>query len=132
MAAGVFSFTGQFTIKLNSDFSYTLTYTQQSNGLPVDLTGYNAKMSFGNTLPVTHTYLTLSSLGESPAITFNATAGEILLYVAQADLVTAFSNYLVDGQLNIIYDMLLYPPDDSGVDSFLQGNAFVADGVTVP
>jgi hypothetical protein len=132
MPAGVFSFSGQFAIKLNSDFNYTLTYTNSANGQPVDLTGYEAKMSFGNNLPPSTTYLTLSSTGMSPAITFNPTQGQILLYVSQADIYTAFNAYLVDGQLNMDYDMLLYPPDDSGVDGFLQGTAQVLPGVTVP
>jgi hypothetical protein len=131
MPAGVFSFQGQFAIKLNSDFNYTLTYTQSANGEPVNLTGYQAKMSFGNMLPPSQTYLTLSSTGDSPAITFNAEAGQIILYVSQADITAAFSDYLVNGQLNMDYDLLLYP-GDGAVDGFLQGTAIALFGVTSP
>lgn len=131
MPAGVFSFTGQFSIKLNSDFNYTLTYTNSSNGQPVDLTGYEAKMSFVDSLPPGHTYLTLSSTGMSPAITFNTSLGQIFLNVSQADVETAFGPYIESGQLNMDYDLLLYPAG-GGVDGFLQGTAIALPGATVP
>jgi len=131
MPAGVFSFTGQFAIKLNSDFNYTLTYTDSTTGNPINLTGYQAKMSFGNSLPPSTTYLTLSSTGMSPAITFNATEGEIFLNVPQAAIEAAFGPYLVNGQLNMDYDLLLYP-GGGDIDGFLQGTAIAVPGVTVP
>lgn len=131
MAAGVFSFSGQFAIKLNSDFNYTLTYTDSTTGLPIDLTGYEAKMSFGNNLPPSTTYLTLSSSGDNPAITFNAAAGEIFLNVSQANIMSAFSSYIENGQLDMDYDLLLYP-SGGGVDGFLQGTAVALFGVTTP
>lgn len=131
MAAGVFNFSGPFAIKLNSDFNYTLTYTDSSTGDPINLTGYEAKMSFGNSIPPVSIYLTLSSTGMSPAITFNATAGQIFLNVPQATIESSFAAYLVNGQLNLDYDMLLYP-EGGGVDIFLQGTAIALDGVTSP
>lgn len=131
MPAGVFSFSGQFAIKLNSDFNYTLTYVDSTTGIPVNLTGYQAKMSFVNSLPPNQTYLTLSSTGLSPAITFNALAGQILISVPQSAIATAFGSFLVNGQLNMDYDMLLYP-SGGGVDSFLQGTAIALPGATSP
>jgi hypothetical protein len=131
MSAGVFNFSGPFAIKLNSDFNYTLTYTDSTTGQPIDLTGYEAKLSFGNSIPPTTIYLTLSSTGMSPDITFNATAGEIFLNVAQATIESSFGPYLTGGQLDLDYDMLLYP-NGGGVDVFLQGTAIALDGVTNP
>lgn len=131
MAAGVFNFTGPFAIKLNSDFTFVLAYTDSTTGLPVDLTGYNAKMAFGSSLPPAVTYLTLESTGPSPALTIAGSAGQITGYVAQAAVYTAFNTYLVDGQLNMDFDMLLYP-SGGGVDGFLQGNALAVPGVTMP
>jgi hypothetical protein len=132
MAAGVFSFSGQFAIKLNSDFNYTLTYTDSTTGNPVNLTGYNAKMSFGSSIPPVTIYLTLSSTGMSPAITFNPTAGQIFLNVTQADIEAAFGPYMVGGQLFMDYDLLLYPGGGPAVDGFLQGSAAALSGVTSP
>ena len=131
MAAGVFNFSGPFAIKLNSDFNYTLTYTDQTTGQPINLTGYEAKMSFGNSIPATIVYLTLESTGMSPAITFNASAGEIFLNVPQATVESSFGEYLTNGQLDLDYDMLLYP-NGGGVDVFLQGTAIALDGITTP
>jgi hypothetical protein len=131
MAAGVFNFSGPFAIKLNSDFNYTLTYTDQTTGQPINLTGYEAKMSFGNSIPATTVYLTLESTGMSPAITFNAAAGEIFLNVPQVTVESSFGEYLTNGQLDLDYDMLLYP-NGGGVDVFLQGTAIALDGITTP
>jgi hypothetical protein len=131
MAAGVFNFSGPFAIKLNSDFNYTLTYTDSTTGQPINLTGYEAKMSFGNSIPPSTVYLTLNSTGETPAITFNAEAGEIFLNVPQATVESSFGQYLTNGQLDLDYDMLLYPGDDA-VDVFLQGTAIALNGITSP
>lgn len=128
MSAGVLAFTGDLALQTNSSFVYTLTWLD-ANQQPVNLTGYEAKMSIGDTIPPTTIYATLESTGMSPVITFNASAGQILISWAQSAVAAAFDSYLINGTLNVVYDLLLYPPENPEFN-FLQGPMQVNAGVT--
>lgn len=131
MAAGVLAFTGSLALSLNSSFVYTLIW-QDANDNPIDLTGYQAKMSIANSPSPTTTYITLSSTGMSPEITFDAVNGKIFLTIPQTVVESSFAAFLVSGVLNAVYDLLLYPPSSGPEFVFLQGPFQVLAGVTSP
>jgi hypothetical protein len=118
MAAGITN----FTINANADFQQELIWTD-SNGNPIDLTSYTAKMEVANNTNSNRTiYHILSSSGMNPEITFNASLGIInLLIPASITQTFAFTSG--------VFDLLLTAPGGQ-VTRLLQGPVTVSPGVT--
>jgi hypothetical protein len=112
-----------FVMNNNGDFNQPITVS--AGGVPMDFTGYEAKMSIGDQRPPTVIYHTLNSTGMNPEITFpSPTMGHILLALPES--VTHTFTFT-----NAVYDLILMPPGGGDL-VFLQGNITLVQGVTTP
>lgn len=120
MAAGILN----FIVGNNEDFSEVLRWStcDDGNKVPVDLTGYTAKMSLADAIPPGTTYHTLST--SNSEIVLGGAAGTITLFIPEATMhgFTFTKAY---------YDLILTSQDNK-VKKLLKG-IFQRDlGVTTP
>jgi hypothetical protein len=136
MSLNIFSFTGVNAMKTNADFSYTFFNLNPLTGQPIDMTDWEAKMTIAYYPEVRHcacppsppeliTIYTLTSSGDTPAITFDVSTGAINLLVPESVTLTLTVN------TNAIYDLLLMPPGGA-IQEFAQGPFAILSGVTDP
>jgi len=108
------------TVYKGGTFSYTITWTDQSN-TPINLTGYTAKMMVRQSLDSAAAILTLTT--ENGGITLGGSAGTIALSIDKTT--TAALPALIG-----LYDLEIISPG-GGVDFLTQGYVNIRQMVTV-
>lgn len=110
-----------FTANDNADFAQQIFWTDINNQ-PINLTGFTAELTIGDSAPPVNIYLTLSSTGMNPAITITANLGLLTIFVPAATMLT-------QKWTNGVYDLLL--TSGGGLATrLLQGTFNIAPGVT--
>lgn len=119
MPAATYDYTGTESIEQGATWRKKIIYADPSN-VPIDLTGYTAKMQARRSYSAPTPIIDLST--SNGGITLNPTAGEInlLLTAAQSAALFVYSG---------IYDLDLISPGGD-VIRFLQGYLDVSQGVT--
>ena len=110
------------TVDLNAAFSLSMTY-KNSLGVPIDLTGYDAKLQVRHYPESTDPVLLEMSVSNS-RITLGGTAGTIVLALTLAQ-VTAILTW----RHTAVYDLLLTPPGQDPF-RFIEGAWKLSRGVT--
>lgn len=111
---------GQYDIRIRRGSKYTLNFTINIDGTPLDLTGMSAKMQVKPTASLSSTaYVTASTV--SGEITLGGALGtvDVVLSDEDTELIPVGTQY---------YDVIVINAGEA--TSWLAGKAYVTDGVT--
>lgn len=113
----------RYDIVIEQHVDFVLSMVRQSNGTPVDLTGYTAAMEVRRR-PGQPVIVDLTT--ENGRIQLGGVAGTIALAITGAD------TGLLPATHRAVYDLLLQPPGPVSPIRILEGNCSIRAGVTEP
>lgn len=104
-----------------TDWNFQITYMDEETDLPVNLTGYTAKMEIRATPDDTEVIATLTT--ENGGITIDGVNGIIDLFIPHAETVE------LDPNFKGVYDLMLIA-ENGEIERLLAGSVYVIPEVT--